>query len=237
MRAVVRESCRDAGVPDRAAQRRLADREQPAITTTVVGRTCLEHWEDACGHDPRNLARLGVQAAGSRSSEPRPGRPHTTHISLIAGGVPTYPERNSGGPPQKGSHGLSGSDSFSARERLKWEPEHSPSATARVSAARALLDWEPRPDVSEPEAGVPRRGVNLTEMVALAIACGVVDLDELVREASRRAPGLEAGYPALNPEPPEATPKVSCGTRLMISERTPACHAGGRRFESVAPAL
>jgi hypothetical protein len=75
---------------------------------------------------------------------------------------------------------------------LKWEAEHSPSATARVSAARALLDEEPRPDVSEPEAGVPRRGVNLTDVVALAIACGVVDADELVAAANARAPTVES---------------------------------------------
>jgi hypothetical protein len=39
--------------------------------------------------------------------------------------------------------------------------------------------------------------VNLTDVVALAIACGVVDADELLREAKAKAPGLVSGYPAL----------------------------------------
>jgi hypothetical protein len=34
--------------------------------------------------------------------------------------------------------------------------------------------------------------VDLIELVALAVACGVVDLDELVREAKRRAPTAES---------------------------------------------
>jgi hypothetical protein len=65
----------------------------------------------------------------------------------------------------------------------------------------------------DPEPTVARRGVNLTDVVALAVACGVVDPDELVREAKARAPGLEAGYPVLHPEPPEAPPNVSRGRR------------------------
>jgi hypothetical protein len=122
-------------------------------------------------------------------------------------------QREAGGSTGDRLHELSGSDSFSARERLKWEAEHSPSATARVSAARALLDEEPRPDVSEPEvSGVPRGGVSLLDILAVAAACGM-DLDALVAAAKARRRVVEAGYPALNPEPPKAPPKVSCGTR------------------------
>jgi hypothetical protein len=36
------------------------------------------------------------------------------------------------------------------------------------------------------------RGVDLTDLVSLAVACGVVDLDELVREAKARAPSVDS---------------------------------------------
>ena len=74
---------------------------------------------------------------------------------------------------------------------MQWEAEHSPSATARVSAARALLDEEPRPDVSEPEAGVPRRGVSLLDILAVAAGCGL-DLDALMAAAKSRAPTVDS---------------------------------------------
>jgi hypothetical protein len=75
---------------------------------------------------------------------------------------------------------------------LRWEAKHSPSATARVSAARALLDDEPRPEVSEPElSGVPQRGVDLVDVLAVAAASGM-DLDALVAAAKARAPSMES---------------------------------------------
>jgi hypothetical protein len=101
--------------------------------------------------------------------------------------VAIRPPTTRGELPNSGSHGLSGSESFSERERLKWEAVNSPSAAARVAAAKRLLDGEPRPEVSGPEPEVPSRGVDLVDLVSLAVACGVVDLDELVREAKARA--------------------------------------------------
>jgi hypothetical protein len=75
---------------------------------------------------------------------------------------------------------------------LEWEATHSPSATARVAAAKRLLDDEPWPEVSGPEPEVPSRGVDLVDLVSLAVACGVVDLDEFVREAKVRASAVES---------------------------------------------
>jgi hypothetical protein len=50
-----------------------------------------------------------------------------------------------------------------------------------------LLDEEPRPEVSEPEvSGVPRRGVDRVDVLAVAAASGT-DLDALVAAAKARA--------------------------------------------------
>jgi len=65
-----------------------------------------------------------------------------------------------------------GSDSFSARERLQWEAEHNPSATARVAAAKRLLDDEPKLEEPEPEADGPR-GISLAAVFELAQSLGV----------------------------------------------------------------
>lgn len=88
------------------------------------------------------------------------------------------------------------------------------------AAAKRLLDEEPRPEVSEPELEVPSRGVNLFDVVSLAVACGVADLDELVAEARRRAPGLEAGYPVLHPEPPKDS-KSATALSSLVSDGNP----------------
>jgi hypothetical protein len=144
------------------------------------------------GVDPRALARLSVQARRAKKQRRLDGQAQGGgHRSSVQGGGGTSPQRNEARPTDPGSHEPAGSDGFSARERLRWEAKHSPSATARVSAARALLDEEPR-QVSEPEPEAPRRGVNLTDVVALAIACGVVDADELLREAKMRAQAMES---------------------------------------------
>jgi hypothetical protein len=82
------------------------------------------------GHDPRELARRSALARRLRSQQ--------------SSTSPAAPQRDDGGTTENEAPTRLGSDSFSARERLKWEAEHSPSATARVSAARALLDEEPR---------------------------------------------------------------------------------------------
>jgi len=72
----------------------------------------------------------------------------------VVGG--TAPQRDDGGTTENEAQPSVGSESFSARERLKWEAEHSPSATARVSAARALLDDEPQRARREPEVSGSR---------------------------------------------------------------------------------
>jgi hypothetical protein len=43
-----------------------------------------------------------------------------------------------------------------------------------------------------PDPTLAMRGVNLTDLVALAVECGAVDLDELVREAKARAPTVDS---------------------------------------------
>ena len=128
----------------------------------------------------------------ARAREAARRRWHPPPSSTADDGGGTAPQRKRGGPPHSGSHDFAGSDSFSARERLEWEAQNSPSATARVAAAKRLLDDEPR-RVSEPEvSAVPSRGVDLLDVVSLAVACGVVDLDELVREVRARAPAVES---------------------------------------------
>jgi hypothetical protein len=114
--------------------------------------------------------QAGLKSAEARRRRREQAAPHRSQQSSPS---PVPPDGSAPGPLDSGSHELSGSDAFSARERLRWEAKHSPSATARVSAARALLDEEPRPEVSEPGvSGVPRRGVDLVDVLAVAAAAG-----------------------------------------------------------------
>jgi hypothetical protein len=55
---------------------------------------------------------------------------------------------------------------------LQWEAEHNPSATARVAAAKRLLDDEPKLEEPEPEADGPR-GISLAAVFELAQSLGV----------------------------------------------------------------
>jgi len=155
--------------------------------TTADGKPCraapMSGSTFCLAHSGRDMAELGRRGGLVRRRRGRGGG----HRSDSAGLSPHSPQRDDGGPSEHGSHGLSGADSFSARERLRWEAANSPSATARVSAARALLDEEPRPEVSEPEvSGVPQRGVDLVDVLAVAAASGM-DLDALVAAAKARA--------------------------------------------------
>ena len=154
---------------------------KPCRAAPLSGSTCC------LAHSGRDMAELGRRGGLVRG---RHGRGGGHRSSADGGGVAGAPTRWAG-PSDSGSHELSGSDSFSARSRLRWEAEHSPSATARVSAARALLDEEPR-RVSEPEvSGVPRRGVSLLDILAVAAACGM-DLDALMAVAKSRAPTVDS---------------------------------------------
>jgi hypothetical protein len=115
----------------------------------------------------------------------------TPPVSPSAGAGHPTPGTRDARPPQREAPELSGSDSFSARERLRWEAEHSPSATARVSAAKRLLDDEPRSEPEPEPAVVPRRGLSLLDILAVAAACGM-DLDALVAAAKVRVPAVES---------------------------------------------
>jgi hypothetical protein len=117
-------------------------------------------------------------AARRRWATPPPSAPDD------GGGAPGA-RRDAGGATENKVHEPVASDSFSARERLEWEATHSPSATARVAAAKRLLDDEGAPE-PEPEPTVAKRGVSLLDVLALAAACGM-DLDALVAAAKARA--------------------------------------------------
>jgi hypothetical protein len=61
---------------------------------------------------------------------------------------------------------------------LRREAVSSPSATARVAAAKRLLDEEPRPDVSDPLPQLRfKQGISLTGILVHSVACGVLAPD------------------------------------------------------------
>jgi hypothetical protein len=145
-----------------------------------------------------SFSRERAREAGRRSAEAR-ARKQAGLDGQARGGASLRAERwwrygpptEVVGPLDHKVHELSGSESFSARERLQWEAEHSPSATARVAAAKPLLDDEPRVEPEPEVSGVPRRGVSLLDILVVAAACRM-DLDALVAAAKTRRSGVES---------------------------------------------
>jgi hypothetical protein len=94
-----------------------------------------------------------------------------------------------------GPHGRLGSDPDYYRRLATDKLEEllgSSSQIAALGAAKELLNRPPNLVESEPGPAVARRGADLVDVVATAIACGVVDADEFVREAKMRAQALES---------------------------------------------
>jgi hypothetical protein len=158
-----------------------------------------------------------AREAGRRSAEARRLARQTPTPSVPADGAADVPPNGKGHPsPRAEAHSAAG-DSGMTEFPPDWTIDDARGAL-RDSGTPAYVQQRIREWLhtkeqelaakSEPEPKVGPRGVNLSDVLGLAAACGM-DVDEMVRVAKAKAPEVEAGYPSLHPKQPDVPPVFS----------------------------